>query len=151
MDVYQDYRVFQEIFVLLEDGDRQMLRAFNLSTLQYHALLLLDATEGWRLTDLSERLLCERSTVTRLVDFLEGEGLVSRVADPEDRRSQRVALTEAGVALRAQARTALEHSLQQRFSSLNTTEQQQLSLLHEKLLHGLYAQKERSHREGEGK
>ena len=53
MDVYQDYRVFQEIFVLLEDGDRQVLRAFNLSPLQYHALLLLDPTEGWRLTDIA--------------------------------------------------------------------------------------------------
>ena len=43
-------------------------------------------TEWAAATDLSERLLCERSTVTRLVDYLEGEGLVHRVADPEDRR-----------------------------------------------------------------
>ncbi|HLZ64207.1 MAG TPA: MarR family transcriptional regulator [Ktedonosporobacter sp.] len=142
MDVDQNYRVFQELFVLLDDGDRQMLRAFNLTPLQYHALLLLGPHEGWRLTDLSERLLCERSTITRLVDFLEGEGLVSRIADAEDRRSQRVLLTTKGVLLRDQARIAHEASLQQRFDCLSEAEQQQLHQLHQKLLRALHAQKE---------
>lgn len=146
MDVYRDYRVFHDLFVLLDEGERQVLRSFNLTPIQYHALLLLDPGEGWRLTDLSERLMCERSTVTRLVDFLEGEGLLSRMADGEDRRSQRVMLTPTGVALRDQARVAHEASLRSRFSNLSEAEQQQLHLLHQKLLHGLQAEKERSNK-----
>lgn len=107
MDEYQDYRLFQDLAILLDHADRLVLRAFNLNTLQYNALLLLSIEEGWCLTDLSERLICERSTVTQLVDYFEGEGLITRVPDPVDRRSQRVTLTVAGVALRDQA--AIEH------------------------------------------
>jgi DNA-binding MarR family transcriptional regulator len=55
----QQYRMFHDIYVLLDDGDRQVLRAFNLSASQYAVLLLLDTAEGWRLTDLSERLLLD--------------------------------------------------------------------------------------------
>jgi DNA-binding MarR family transcriptional regulator len=148
MDEYQDYRVFQDLSVLLDHGDRLVLRPFNLSTLQYNALLLLDAEEGWHLTDLSERLLCERSTVTRLVDYLEGEGLVHRVADPEDRRSQLVTLTSAGVVRRGQARAALEHVIKQRFSILSQAEIQQLLELNQRLRNVLLAEiEQRSNKE----
>lgn len=143
MDVYREYHIFHDLFVLLDEGDRQVLRAFNLTPTQYNALLLLEPHEGWRLTDLSERLICERSTVTRLVDFLESEGLINRVADAEDRRSQRVILTEAGVLLRDHARAAHEESLRKRFNSLSEQEQQQLHILHQKLLSDLQAEKER--------
>ena len=139
MDAYYDYRLLQNIAVLLDAGDRQVLREFNLNPMQYSALLLLGSEEGWRLTDLSERLLCERSTVTRIVDFLESEGLVNRLPDPEDRRSQRVALTPAGTALYEQAFAAHNRSLHQRFSALSEEEQQQLHLLHQKLFEGLLA------------
>jgi DNA-binding MarR family transcriptional regulator len=144
MDVYQDYRAFHDLFVMLDEGDRQVLRSFNLNQLQYQALLLLDPHEGWRLTDLSTRLLCERSTITRLVDALEAEGLINRIAEVRDRRSQRVILTAAGIALRERARAAHEASWRQRFSSLSETEQQQLMHLHQKLLRGLQDEHERS-------
>ena len=106
MDEHQDYRIIQDLATLLDHADRLVLRPFNLSTIQYNALLLLNTEEGWRLTDLSDRLLCERSTVTRLIDYLESEGLISRCADPADRRSQRVTLTAAGLARRDQAQAA---------------------------------------------
>jgi DNA-binding MarR family transcriptional regulator len=126
MDEYQDYRIFQELSLLLDHADRIVLRQFNLNTLQYNALLLLNTDEGWRLTDLSERLICERSTVTRLVDYLEGEGLISRSADPTDRRSQRVILTGAGLARRDQAQAAIEQAIRERFSVLSREEIHQL-------------------------
>jgi DNA-binding MarR family transcriptional regulator len=126
MEDYQDYRLFQELSLLLDHADRLVLRQFRLNTLQYNALLLLDADEGWRLTDLSERLLCERSTVTRLVDYLESEGLIARSPDPGDRRSQRVTLTAAGVARRREAQAAIEEAIGRRFSVLNGEEERQL-------------------------
>src|SRR3981081_618561 len=126
MDEYQDYRIFQELSLLLDHADRIVLRPFNLNTLQYNALLLLKTDEGWRLTDLSERLICERSTVTRLVDYLESEGLISRSADPTDRRSQRVTLTDAGLARRDQAQAAIEQAIRESFSVLSRDEIHQL-------------------------
>ncbi len=54
-------------------------------------------------------------TMTRLVAGLEGDGLVTRTTDPDDRRTQRVAATELGreilVAGRARRVAALEAML----------------------------------------
>lgn len=133
MDEYQNYRMIQEMNILLDHADRLVLRPFNLNTMQYHALLLLNTEEGWRLTDLSTRLLCERSTVTRLVDYLESEGLISRCADPSDRRSQRVTLTTAGLAKRDQAQAAVEQAIRERFSILSPEEMHRLLDMHHRL------------------
>lgn len=125
--------MIQELSILLDHADRLALRPFNLNTMQYNALLLLNTEEGWRLTDLSERLLCERSTVTRLVDYLESEGLISRSADPVDRRSQRVTLTAAGLAKRDQAQAAIEQAIRERFSVLSGEEVHQLLAMLQRL------------------
>jgi DNA-binding MarR family transcriptional regulator len=44
--------------------------------------------------------------MTRLIADLEGRGLVSRAADPDDGRSQLIRLTEPGTAALAEARAA---------------------------------------------
>lgn len=139
MNDQQQYRMIHDIYVLLDDGDRHVLRDFDLNTSQYAALMQLDIEDGQRLTDLSTRLLRDKSTITRIVDQLEGAGLVQRVADPDDRRAQRVVLTPAGVERRVRARAAHERSLERRLSVLSEAEQQQLSLLLDKLRAGLRA------------
>lgn len=138
------YHMLQDIYVLLDDGDRRVLRGFGLSTLQYAAMLLLDGSEGRRLTDMSDLLQREKSTLTRIVDRLEHEGLVQRIADPHDRRAQRVLLTPSGTDRLAQARQAHRRSLEQRLSALSTQEQRQLVDLLNKLRQGLRAEAERS-------
>ncbi|GAB4439636.1 MAG: MarR family transcriptional regulator [Chloroflexi bacterium OHK40] len=136
----QQYRMIHDIYVLMDDGDRRVLRPFNLSTSQYALLQLLDGEAGWRLTDLSERLLLDKSTVTRLIDRLEQAELVRRIADPSDRRVQRVLLTVAGQRQRDAAREAHERSLERRLSVLEPEEQRHLSTLLAKLCRGLAAE-----------
>jgi len=46
--------------------------------------------------ELAERLFCDASNVTGLVDRLEVRGLVERQLDPDDRRVRRLVLTAAG-------------------------------------------------------
>lgn len=133
----QQYHMIHDIFVLLDDGDRGLLRSFELSTSQYAILLLLDAGQGWRLTDLSERLLFDKSTVTRIIDRLEQALLVRRIADPTDRRVQRVILTPQGQLRRDEAHAAHERSIVRRMDVLNPDEQRQLSTLLVKLRRGL--------------
>jgi DNA-binding MarR family transcriptional regulator len=72
--------------------------------------ILVEAGEPIPLGVLGERLHCVKSNVTQLVDRLEAEALVQRVADPDDRRSTLAAITldgrrryEAGVRAREQA------------------------------------------------
>ena len=57
---------------------------------------LTEAGESLPLGQLAERLSCVKSNVTQLVDRLEADGLVSRTADPNDRRSRLAVLTDAG-------------------------------------------------------
>lgn len=51
-----------------------------------------------RMTELAERAFSSRSGMTRRVDRLADEGLVTRTASPADGRGVVVALTDAGVA-----------------------------------------------------
>lgn len=134
------YRMIHDIYVLLDDGDRRVLRAFNLTTSQFALLLLLDLDKGWRLTDLSGRLFFDKSTITRIIDRLEQMGLVRRIADPADRRVQRVVLTPQGLAQREIARAAHDRSVERRMSTLDECEQQQLRDLLDKLRVGLDAE-----------
>src|SRR5512140_715298 len=73
-------------------GDRLegALNELGLSMAKQSALTqLAEAGEPLTLSDLAARLSCVRSNITQLVDRLETDGFVRRVADPQDRRSVR--------------------------------------------------------------
>jgi DNA-binding MarR family transcriptional regulator len=57
---------------------------------------LVRSGEPVALSELASRLACVRSNMTQLVDRLEADGLVRRVADPSDRRSVKAQITEEG-------------------------------------------------------
>ena len=70
---------------------------------------LVEAPEGrLRMTDLASHLLISRSGLTRLIDRMTAEGLVSREPAPDDGRGYFAVVTEAGVdRLRRATRTHL--------------------------------------------
>src|SRR5215212_11309343 len=81
----------------IEDRIEGALETVGLSMAKHSALSRLEeAGEPLTLSELAERLSCVRSNITQLVDRLEADGLVRRVADPADRRSVRAELTELG-------------------------------------------------------
>lgn len=127
------YQTLREVFVLLEFGNRRTLAPFELDNLEYGTLLLLDLETGWRLVDLRERLLCDKSKMTRIIDCLEERGLVERHPDPDDRRAWQVFLTENGLALLKQAQAAFLESLRGRFAVLDAIEREHLNTLLETL------------------
>jgi len=71
----------------------------GLSPVEFEVILRLARSSGRRLrmTDLAAQTSLSTSGVTRVVDRLERDGLVQRVACPTDRRSWYAVLTEAGV------------------------------------------------------
>jgi DNA-binding MarR family transcriptional regulator len=133
----QQHRLMHDIYVLMDDGDRRVLAPLNLSPLEYAVLQHLDIEHGQRLTDVGAKLLCVKSTITRIVDRLEREGLVLRTPDPDDRRAQRLFLTAHGAAIRMEALTAHNSAIEQRMSVLSLDDQQQLQTLLTKLRTGL--------------
>ena len=52
--------------------------------------------DGVTQKELAERVGLDGSSLVRLLDILEGKGWVERCADPADRRSKRIFLTEEG-------------------------------------------------------
>jgi len=67
---------------------------------QWGILNLLWESDGQTPVELARRADKDKPNVTRLLKILEDKGLVHRQADPTDRRSHRIHLTEAGKALR---------------------------------------------------
>ncbi len=59
-------------------------------------LLALWGRDGLRSADLGRRAGLEPSSMTGLLDRMERDGLIQRQPDPDDRRAQRIVLTEAG-------------------------------------------------------
>ena len=89
--------------------DRELQEEHDLSFSEYDVLLRLARapSRALRMSDLAERVLMSPSGLTRLVDRLEGMGLVKRGEDPDDGRVALASLTDKG--LRAVRRAASSH------------------------------------------
>ena len=72
----------------------------GLTPTQCHALRLLRPGAAMSMRNLADRLGCDASNVTGLVDRLEARGLVERRPSGNDRRVRELALTPAGIAAR---------------------------------------------------
>jgi DNA-binding MarR family transcriptional regulator len=83
---------------LIEGEVRARLRETFATTLpRFDLMAQLDrAPDGLTMGELSSRLMVSNGNVTGLTDALVREGLVSRLPEPEDRRSLRIRLTQAG-------------------------------------------------------
>lgn len=68
---------------------------------------LASAAEPVSLGELAAHQSCVRSNMTQLIDRLESDGLVQRVADPADRRSVRAEITPLGRERHAAGQAAL--------------------------------------------
>lgn len=86
---------------LTTELERELEEHHGISLPMYEVLLRLDEAEqgALRLQELVGSALMTKSGVTRLVDRLEGLGLVRRQACPADRRGSYAVLTDAGRAL----------------------------------------------------
>ena len=70
-------------------------------------------------SELANRERVQRPTVTRVMGRLEEAGLITRAADPTDRRSSLVSISPEGRALLAAARSRKDAYLSQRLDALD--------------------------------
>ena len=83
---------------------------FDITAVQFSALTVVESNPGIAQGDLAVALEVERPRMVPVLDKLEHRGLAVRRPDPNDGRSRRIHLTEAGA--------SLLHELQRRFSQL---------------------------------
>jgi DNA-binding MarR family transcriptional regulator len=119
---------------VLESRVEAKLSEIGLSLAKLAALhRLSEAGESLPLGQLAERLSCVKSNVTQLVDRLEADGLVSRAADPNDRRSRLAVLTDAGREAYAKGRKIQVDAEEALFGALTADESATLHTLLAKL------------------
>ncbi|MFI7444110.1 MarR family winged helix-turn-helix transcriptional regulator [Nonomuraea indica] len=81
-------------------ADHVRERAVTLGLTAAQATALREMTGPMTMRELAERMSCEPSNATFIVDKLERQGLIERRAHPTDRRAKHLVLTDEGDALR---------------------------------------------------
>ncbi len=110
----------------LED---ELFTHFDLTAQQYNALRLLRAEHPDRLRtlELARRLVSRAPDITRLLNRLEGDGLVVRELRPENRREVWIGITPAGLALLERIARPLRDCHERQLGHLNAAQLRQLS------------------------
>jgi DNA-binding MarR family transcriptional regulator len=86
----------QDVAKTLSLMESATLRQANLTPAQFFILRNLWEEDGRPLKELADSLNCTPATMTGIADTLERKKLVYRAANPADRRSLLLKLTEAG-------------------------------------------------------
>jgi DNA-binding MarR family transcriptional regulator len=81
-------------------GDHVRERAVKLGLTAPQATALRELTGPMTMSELAERMACEPSNATFVIDKLEKQGLLERHPHATDRRAKQLVLTVEGVALR---------------------------------------------------
>jgi DNA-binding MarR family transcriptional regulator len=113
----------------LRKNERKELAPFGLTFAQARALRVLVDTGPMRIGDLAGFLEIAARSATSRVDDLEVAGLVTRQADPDDRRSVVVAASTAGRELVARLAAERKEGARSLFAPLSAEEQMELLLL----------------------
>lgn len=103
--LYEDERItafglFAEVYTGLMARFAAQLAEHRLSVTEFEVLvrLIRSPRHRLRMSELAGQVALTTSGITRVVDRLERDGLVARVACPEDRRGAWAQLTEEGIA-----------------------------------------------------
>jgi DNA-binding MarR family transcriptional regulator len=92
-------QILEAIIYLYTESRRitkELARRAELTGPQLTVVKILESVGDLSLSDLSDRIRAQNSTVTGIVDRMEREGLVVRSRSTEDKRVVRIRLTEKG-------------------------------------------------------
>jgi DNA-binding MarR family transcriptional regulator len=98
------------------------------------ALLSLWTEDGLKVVDLGRRAGLETSTMTGLLDRMERDGLVTRDADPDDRRAHLIHLTEKGRTVRKPVLRVVDQVIGDVFDGIAEDELDRMKELFRKVL-----------------
>lgn len=129
-DTMHIYNLLKELFLLLDDGDRRLLSQFDLSVSRFYILVHLGNNPGISSRQLSDRMICDKSNITRLVKSLVADGLVRKIPHESDGRMYRLFLTDSGDRIRAEALGAHTAYTKRRLACFNNNEEKFTEKLH---------------------
>jgi len=80
----------------LNEYTKDHLKCYNLTLGRFHVLRVIIESQPVSMGEIHEELHMANSTVTVIVDYLHGAGLVKRKRDTEDRRVVLLEITDKG-------------------------------------------------------
>src|SRR5512132_834245 len=101
-DTLATWRAFLNAHARVTRRISRDLAAADLPDLAWYDLLWAlyrQPEHGLRVNELAREVVLSPTAMSRFVDRVEAAGCVRRDVDPDDRRAQRVVITDAGVAL----------------------------------------------------
>ncbi len=98
-----------------------------LSPSHYRTLALLRDRGPLRLGELAEAVRVSQPGMTKIVDALSGDGLLTRLADPADLRARTISITDAGREFLRDFARELGSALTEEFADLSPTELETLT------------------------
>lgn len=116
-------------------ADEPVWREHGVSMREYDVLYTLAKCDApTRMGELQQGVLLSQPALSRLVDRLEGRGLVARVSDQADGRAVLVTLTPAGAELQRAVGRSHARSIERELRTLTIDEQLELERLATKLI-----------------
>jgi DNA-binding MarR family transcriptional regulator len=117
----------------LERRLADILAPHGLTLAQFDVLMTLCHGDGITQQELAERLLVTKANVVGLIDRVGAAGWVERRPDPEDRRANRIYLTDAGRKLAAEAHPCQADLIRKLFDGFSEPELRQMHGLLDRL------------------
>ncbi|WP_291712750.1 MarR family transcriptional regulator, partial [Bradyrhizobium sp.] len=104
-------------------------REFDLTPVQYAALVAIQTHPGIDATRLSAVIAFDRSTLGSVIERLQAKGLIERAASAEDRRVKLLTITKAGAALLRDIVPAVERAQARMLQPLKAADRKTLMTL----------------------
>lgn len=124
---YSIYTLLKEVFLLLDNGDRNLFQEFDLSVARFNALKHVINSNGIGPSELGNKMLCDKANITRLLDGMEKSSYIERIQDEKDGRRIQISVMPEGEKLWRKASYEHGKSTRQRFDVLSSEEQDILS------------------------
>ncbi len=104
---------------------REEMAALGLTTPKMRTLAVLSVLDGLLIRELAVYAVVEQSTLSRSLDKMETEGLISRRPDPDDSRATRIYMAPKGRETQEKLWPHIAAAYAQMFTGISNDEQRQ--------------------------
>ena len=112
---------------VLSQRTADLLKLFDISPAQYNVLRILrGAKEALACGQIAERMVSRDPDITRLLDRMEGRGLISRARDGQDRRVVKTRIGAKGLRLLEEIEPSLAEHHRKQFAGFGEKKLKQL-------------------------